>query len=312
MTTHTISLTAVDDEGKVGSDEVAVYIDEDGRPTVAIVSPGSGDTFWTTDLINLEATVSDDIDDPQDLSLAWSSDYDGTLWTGVSDSSGFTSHAVSLTEGVHNVTLLAVDSEANEGSDSVSITVIDPDNWDDDGDGQTENEGDCDDGDADVYSGNTEVCDEVDNNCDGKVNEDWWDTYEENEDEYSYYDLGEVDDGFLWAGDTLTIEGLTIHGPDDEDWFHVDVDDAWYDNADFEIQVTGLTTSGNWTLELWDANSGTIAISDSDAGSGKLSVAFEGSLTDYDEDNWLIRVYANTWDPKACTATYKLYIDTNG
>ncbi|MCP4809912.1 MAG: hypothetical protein GY884_31645 [Proteobacteria bacterium] len=312
MTTHVISLTAVDDEGKVGSDEVSVYIDEDGRPTVAILSPGTGDTFWTTDLINLEAEVSDDIDDPQDLALAWSSDYDGTLWSGASDSSGTVSHAVSLTEGVHNVTLLAVDSETNEGSDSVSLTVIDPNNWDDDGDGQTENEGDCDDTDADIYTGNTEVCDEVDNDCDGDVNEDWWDGYEQNDDEYSYYDLGEVDDGFLWAGDTLTISGLTIHGPVEEDWFHIDVDDDWYDNAEFEIQVTGLPTAGNWTLELWDANGSTPSISDSDAGAGKLSVAFEGSLVDYDEDDWYIRVYANTWDPAACTATYKLYIDTNG
>lgn len=312
MTTHTLSLTAVDEDGKVGSDSIAVWIDEDGRPTVVVLSPGSGDSFWTTDLINLEATVSDDIDDPEEIDLAWSSDYDGTLWTGTSDSSGTVVHAVSLTEGVHNVTLLAVDSEANEGSDSVSITVIDPLNHDNDGDGQTENEGDCDDDDADIFSGNTEVCDDVDNDCDGDINEDWWDTYEVNDSEVSYYELGEVDDGFLWSGDTLTLSGLTIHEPLEEDWFHIDVDDAWYDNAEFEIQVTGLPTSGSWTLELWDANSGSIAISDSDAGSGKLSVQFEGSITDTGEDDWLIRVYANTWDPKACTATYKMYIDTNG
>ena len=215
-------------------------------------------------------------------------------------------------EGIHNVTLLAVDSEANEGSAAVSVEVIDPLNHDNDGDGQTENEGDCDDDDAEVYYGNTEVCDEVDNNCDGDVNEPWWDTYETNESSSSYYDLGEVDDGFLWAGDTLTISGLTIHEPNDEDWFHMDVDDDWYDNAEFSVQVTGLPTDGNWTLELWDANGSSPAIEDSDSGSGKLTVYFSGSITDTGEDNWYLAVYANTWTDKACTATYDMYIDTNG
>ncbi|HJN74994.1 MAG TPA: putative metal-binding motif-containing protein [Myxococcota bacterium] len=311
LQTHVISLTAVDGEGKVGSDSISIYVDEDGIPSVTILAPVTGDSFWTTDLINLQGQVSDDVDDAQDLELAWQSDYDGVLWTGNSDSSGTTSHAVSLTEGVHNITLFAVDTEANEGSASVSIEVIDPLNHDNDGDGQTENEGDCDDDDAGVYTGNTEVCDEVDNNCDGMVNEPWWDTYEANESSSSYYDLGEVDDGFLWAGDTLTLSGLTIHEPNDEDWFHIDVDDDWYDNADFSVQVTGLPSAGSWTLELWDAN-GTPAISDSDSGSGKLTVYFTGSITDVDEDDWLIRVYANTWTDKACTATYSMYIDTNG
>jgi len=312
LQTHTISLTAVDGEGKVGSDSIDVYIDEDGVPEVTITNPTSGDSFWTDEQINLQGQVSDDLDDAADLMLTWHSDYDGALWTGSSDSSGYTSHAVYLTEGIHNVTLYATDSEANEGSESVSVEVIDPLNHDNDGDGQTENEGDCDDDDAEVYYGNTEVCDEVDNNCDGDVNEPWWDTYDPNESSSSYYDLGEVDDGFLWAGDVLTLSGLTIHEPNDEDWFLIDVDDDWYDNAEFSVQVTGLPTDGDWTLELWDANGSSPAIEDSDSGKGKLTVYFSGSITDTDEDEWLIRVYANTWTDKACTATYEMYIDTNG
>ena len=302
----------MDGEGKVGSDEISIYVDEDGVPSVTITSPVTGDSYWTTDLINLQGQVADDIGAAQDLELTWHSDYDNILWQGNSDSSGTTSHAVSLTEGIHNITLYAVDTEANEGSASVSVEVIDPLNHDNDGDGQTENEGDCDDDDAEVYTGNTEVCDEVDNNCDGDVNEPWWDTYDPNESSSSYYDLGEVDDGFLWAGDVLTLSGLTIHEPNDEDWFHIDVDDDWYDNAEFSVQVTGLPTDGDWTLELWDANGGSPAIEDSDSGKGKLTVYFTGSITDTGEDDWLIRVYANTWTDKACTATYELYIDTNG
>ena len=62
---------------------------------------------------------------------------------------------------------------------------------------------------------------------------------------------GEVDDGFLWAGDEITISGMTLHEAGDDDWFRWDADDEWYDNVSitvtvgvsevhgFEVQVAG-------------------------------------------------------------------------
>jgi hypothetical protein len=59
------------------------------------------------------------------------------------------------------------------------LSCLDVDN---DGDGQTENAGDCDDADPANFSGNPEICDGADNNCNGQVDEGLTDFYYEDED----------------------------------------------------------------------------------------------------------------------------------
>ena len=48
---------------------------------------------------------------------------------------------------------------------------VDPLTVDDDGDGFSEEQGDCDDANADLSPGATEVCDEIDNDCDGDIDD---------------------------------------------------------------------------------------------------------------------------------------------
>ncbi len=304
---HQITVTATDDDGNTASESVQVTILENAIPAVSVVSPLDGSSFWTSDIVVLEGLVSDDTTASGDLVVSWSSDRDGALLGGNPDSSGLTAGSATLSEGVHVVTLTAID----EGSESVVIEVIDPLNHDGDGDGWTENDGDCDDTDSSVHPGLAELCDTIDNDCDTEINEDWADTYEPNDTETTPYDLGEVDDGFLWVGDQLAISGLSINEPNDEDWFLFDVDDDWYDNANFSVTVQSLPTGGTWVLELWDMN-GTPAIEQSYTSNSSMSVGFTGDIFDDGEDDWAIRIYALTWpsDTSGCTQTYQILIST--
>lgn len=308
---HSLILKAEDDDGHVGEASVDITILEDANPLVTILDPGNGSSWWTDETLVLDAEVDDDMTDPASLSLTLTSDYDGVIWSGFANSAGVITRSFSLSEAVHTLTLSAIDEDGNEGSDSVSVEVIDPLNYDNDGDGYTEYEGDCDDGEPKVNPGMAEVCDGVDQNCDGNVNETWWDSYEENDTSSTYYDLGEVDASWLWDGDALVVSGLTQSAPLDEDWFYFDVDDEIYDNASFNVQVAGLPTAGRWVIELYDMNGGSPSLEDSASGNGgKMTVYFSGDWTDTGEDNWAVRIYSTSWTAGGCTTAYTLTITT--
>ena len=49
---------------------------------------------------------------------------------------------------------------------------VDPNDVDNDGDGYSVNDGDCDDANPDVHPAATEICDEIDNDCDALIDED--------------------------------------------------------------------------------------------------------------------------------------------
>lgn len=87
-------------------------------PSATITSPTDGATFDVGAEVTLEGTASD----PEDgnlsgTSLSWSSDLDGNFGTGTTVTTD------PLSEGTHQITLEATDSEGATDTDQVSITV---------------------------------------------------------------------------------------------------------------------------------------------------------------------------------------------
>ncbi|MBN2347282.1 MAG: hypothetical protein JXJ22_00505 [Bacteroidales bacterium] len=91
--------------------------DENSGITVTISSPDNGSTYNMLDKITFVGNASDEQDGTlTGNTLTWSSNIDGELGTG-------TEISIYLSPGTHTVTLLATDSDANEKSAKINVTV---------------------------------------------------------------------------------------------------------------------------------------------------------------------------------------------
>jgi hypothetical protein len=86
-------------------------------PVVEITSPLDAATYTQGQTVELRGTATDTEDGDLTASIAWSSDLDGALGTGGSVD------VTTLSIGTHVLTASVADSEAQPGSDSVTITI---------------------------------------------------------------------------------------------------------------------------------------------------------------------------------------------
>jgi len=305
---HTLTLTAIDDDTRRGKAKVDIVVVADGDPVVSITSPGAGDYFWLTDTITLQGTIADDRTEPQDLGVRWVSSVEGDLFTGSGGSSGTSTFSTTLSAGFHDILLRVTDEDGNVGMDAVNIEIRDPLDHDGDLDGYTENEGDCDDTDPYTHPAAADVCDDADNNCDGRINDDDWDAQEPSDSLSEAINAGTVDGSIIIDSDEWSMGGLTLHHSSDEDWIRFDADDDIYDNVSVSVSIGLLPSTGNYLVELYLLDESTTVPVDSASGSGRLLLNYTGDPWDGGEDDFVVRISSMSWPSGSCSGSYSVDI----
>lgn len=189
---HVVTLTVTDSQGLSGNTAVSVtIIDMPDAPVIEQRRP-------TTDFgeenvaVEFEYFVSDEQDAPEDLLLTMTSDIEGEVCTPTADSVGIANCSAVLGVGEHQITLTALDSHDYTTELTTVFTVYPSTQFDNDFDGFTEEEGDCDDTLSTTSPNGVEVPDEIDNDCDGIIDEET-DAYDDDGDGYAEMD-GDCDD----------------------------------------------------------------------------------------------------------------------
>jgi predicted CXXCH cytochrome family protein len=111
---HVVMAQVSDSGGNVGRTTIAISIDADAPPAVAIRAPSSAESFASGATIVLAGTASDGEDGSLEASIAWSSNLDGPLGSGAG-------LQVSLSDGFHTITAEVGDSSGQRSSSSVWI-----------------------------------------------------------------------------------------------------------------------------------------------------------------------------------------------
>ena len=182
---------------------------------------------------------------------------------------------------------------------------------DTDGDGVTTCDDDCDDAEPAVYPGAEDVCDELDNDCDGDVNEDTasvGDEYEPND--LAGYDLGDL------SSSQRALQGF-LSVSTDEDRFRFEVDDYWLYDFYVDAQLTSVPAGVDLALELLqiqdaDGNYVGATMDTSDgAGAGESESVYTGGTWDED-DAGLYEVAVTSSSGIDCQTPFTLLIDCGG
>lgn len=122
---YTIGLTITDPSGASNSASHSIYVAPSNAPTVEILEPTATGIYYADRATYFEGTVSDEEDASDALTVVWESGSMGDLGLPANASTaGVTSGEAVLSEGEHEITLRATDSDGLQATDTVTVTVL--------------------------------------------------------------------------------------------------------------------------------------------------------------------------------------------
>lgn len=304
---HVIELQAVDFDGLDDSDNITITIDEVAElPSIQVLHPTATEQAVMGQPFVLLVNVSDVQDAPDQLIVeASSSPTPGFICymtpQGTGDAQCTTSWADA---GSYLISFSVTDTDSNVSNANATIQVVDPLNFDADGDGFTPNGGDCNDGNAAVYPGATEICDGLDNDCNAATEIDQGtDCYDDDGDGYCEVapcvgglpgnDCNDFD-AAIFPNPTV-VE--TINGADDDCDTRIDEDTVVSDDDGDGYCETGNcidTTDGSTYTSLQDCDdTGSNAASINPGETERCSTAYDDNCDG--QDNSLDAIGCNNF-----------------
>jgi len=176
---------------------------------------------------------------------------------------------------------------------------------DSDGDGYSIANGDCVDSDANIFPGQIDICDGVDNDCDEIIDEDANEDSWEPNDSYAYFG-GQFD-----GPDTLEFEGIlsTTADVDRFQWYMTDPIGGFFQ---INVLLEGISIDTDYIVELWliedfQGNPGGLLQTVNNGSYGEQENIEQGGVPFYD-DAGLYEVVVYAFDGGGCDANYNLEI----